>query len=378
MNIAFFESITPYWVNLQEHLYTKHGFNMYFIKKEYLGYDMDDLISMTTFIPHYFAEESKRPGISMNKSKNIWRFRELFQILKENNPDLVISVEFSLLTVQLILLKYLTFRKYKVIVRTDDSFYLIKHGWSIKHIIARKIVSKFTDAFILCDKRVYDLYIGEKYPSIFFPIIQDDIMFRKKLVDALAPSNSYIDDYGLLGKKVVLFVGRLIELKNVGLIIKSLNRLNRQDIVFVVVGSGDGSKDDRERLWKEEASKSCQKVFFVGQLTGQDLLAWYNVANVLVLPSIREAFGAVVNEALLAGCECIVSDAAGSASIIEDGVNGYVFESNNIEDLTSKLQRTLECNPCSFRNTIRDSKMLFSFKQIIEDVDECLSKLKKK
>ena len=86
MNVAFFESITPYWVSLQDYLYKKYNFNMYFIKREYLNYDMDELRSCISFNPNYLALENVHPEVSMNKSKNSWRIKELYRIIKENKP----------------------------------------------------------------------------------------------------------------------------------------------------------------------------------------------------------------------------------------------------------------------------------------------------
>ena len=375
MNVAFFESITPYWVSLQEYLYKQHNFNMYFIKREYLNYDMDALKSGISFTPNYLALENINPEISMNKSKNSWRIKELYRIIKENKPNLVLTVEFSLLTIQLILIKYLTFKNYKIIIRTDDSYFLMQHGWTFKHVIARNFVSYFSDAFILCDKRVYDIYEQKDKMSIYFPIIQDEKVLRQNLQLSIPISNKYIEDNNLLGKKVILFVGRLIELKNVGILIDALRRIKDDDVVLVVVGSGDGSPDDREREWKNQAIQSEMDVIFTGHLTGTDLIAWYNIANVLVLPSLREAFGAVVNEALVAGCSCIVSDAAGSASIIKNRQNGYVFESNNIDDLQQCLIKCLNCDKLQYIECLRENKMLFTFNEILTNVGKKITRI---
>ena len=375
MNVAFFESITPYWASLQEYLYKEYDFNMYFIKREYLNYDMNELRSCVSFKPNYLALENVHPEVSMNKSKNSWRIRELYRIIKENKPKLVLSVEFSLLTIQLILIRYLTFKKYKIIIRTDDSHYLMQHGWTFKHVLARKLVSYFSDAFILCDKRVYDRYKGENKLSMYFPIIQDERILREKLQSSIPISNKYINDYHLLGKRVVLFVGRLIELKNVGILIEALRRINDDEVVLVIVGGGDGSTDDREAEWKNKAYQSGREVIFTGHLTGADLIAWYNVANVLVLPSLREAFGAVVNEALVAGSNCIVSDAAGSASIIKNGQNGYVFESNNIDDLQQCLIKCLDCDKLQYIECLRENKMLFTFNEILTNVGKKITRI---
>ena len=78
-------------------------------------------------------------------------------------------------------------------------------------------------------------------------------------------------------------------------------------------------------------------VLFTGRLEGESLNVWYDLANTLVLASYREAFGAVTNEALLAGCYVLVSNRAGSACLVEEGVNGYTFSPTNEGELAEKM-----------------------------------------
>ena len=99
---------------------------------------------------------------------------------------------------------------------------------------------------------------------------------------------------------------------------------------------------------------------FTGKKTGLELLAWYLLADVFVLPSLQEAFGAVVNEALMAGCPAVVSSAAGASSLINER-NGAVFASDSRDDLSACLQRLLEAAPYREEIGLRDSLMPFTF-----------------
>ena len=76
-------------------------------------------------------------------------------------------------------------------------------------------------------------------------------------------------------------------------------------------------------------------------MTGKDLYAWYYLADLFVLPSQFEPFGAVVNEALVAGCFVIVSDKVGAASLINSS-NGSIFESNNEKQLAEEIGKGLK------------------------------------
>ena len=66
---------------------------------------------------------------------------------------------------------------------------------------------------------------------------------------------------------------------------------------------------------------------------------WYNIAHCFILASYKEAFGAVTNEALLAGCWCLISNKAGSQCLVEEGVNGYTFNPMDEDELVEKMEK---------------------------------------
>lgn len=78
----------------------------------------------------------------------------------------------------------------------------------------------------------------------------------------------------------------------------------------------------------------------------EDLPAVLAGFGCLVLPSIREAWGLVVHEAGAAGMPVIVSDVAGaSVHLVQDGYNGYVFESENADVLARAMRRYADLTP---------------------------------
>jgi glycosyltransferase involved in cell wall biosynthesis len=66
------------------------------------------------------------------------------------------------------------------------------------------------------------------------------------------------------------------------------------------------------------------------------------LADVLVLPSRWDGWGMVVNEALTAGVPVIVSDRCGAADLIQHGVNGFVFRSEDVDGLRQCLRKFLD------------------------------------
>jgi glycosyltransferase involved in cell wall biosynthesis len=78
-----------------------------------------------------------------------------------------------------------------------------------------------------------------------------------------------------------------------------------------------------------------------GAVTIQDLALEYDHADAFVLPSVEDGFGLVTLEAMRAGLPVVVSDQAGSAEVVEDGVNGFVVPARDVDALASRLDLLL-------------------------------------
>jgi UDP-glucose:(heptosyl)LPS alpha-1,3-glucosyltransferase len=68
-----------------------------------------------------------------------------------------------------------------------------------------------------------------------------------------------------------------------------------------------------------------------------DIRQYYSLADVVVLPSLREAFGMSILEAMACGLPVVVSPAAGVACLIEEGKSGFV--AGDVRTLNSALIR---------------------------------------
>jgi glycosyltransferase involved in cell wall biosynthesis len=90
------------------------------------------------------------------------------------------------------------------------------------------------------------------------------------------------------------------------------------------------------------AAYGLPHVRFAGFRTQSELAAFYALADILVLPSLWESWGLVVNEAMNAGCAIVASDRVGSAhDLVQDGVNGYRVKPDPGQ-LAGCLQRLLQ------------------------------------
>jgi starch synthase len=79
------------------------------------------------------------------------------------------------------------------------------------------------------------------------------------------------------------------------------------------------------------------KLFRHGPLSQTDLARMFSGMDVLVLPSVEEAFGLVVAQALNCGVPCVVSDRVGAADLIKDGENGTIVPFGDVPALLAAL-----------------------------------------
>ena len=259
----------------------------------------------------------------------------LRKLLSDNRPEIVFSQEYSLIT-----LKLMQLRKqfgYKLVAICDDSMDMIGgNDFSATHTLARKIVPRYLDNIILHSPDVLEWYRERFGKGVLMPIIADDALMRERLAASVPDSSRIVGEYGLEGKKIILFVGRLVGLKNIPRLIEAYAAV-RDRARLVIVGYGP------ERASLEALSASLGlDVIFTGALFGNDLLAWYNIADVLALPSTQEAFGAVTGEALTCGCRVMVSSRAGSASLVREGENGLVVDPCKVESMSQALATLLD------------------------------------
>lgn len=144
-----------------------------------------------------------------------------------------------------------------------------------------------------------------------------------------------------------LFVGLLSEGKGIDLLLRAFRTVRREHPSATLTVVGDGPM--REQLQSLAASLGvADAVVFPGAANIDQLAAHYLSASCLILPSRSEAWGLVVNEALSYGCPAIVSAHCGCApDLIAEGKTGYVFSTNDAENLAAKMTQLVDDMRCT-------------------------------
>lgn len=142
-----------------------------------------------------------------------------------------------------------------------------------------------------------------------------------------------------------LYVGRLSPEKNVDGLIRGFAEYRRKGGEWSLVIAGDG----RERPFLEALASALDlshAVRFVGHQPSSGLVPYYAFARCFVLPSKREPWGLVVNEAMAAGLPVIVSSRCGCAEdLVLEASNGYVFDPQRPQELEAALNAVARAAP---------------------------------
>ena len=127
--------LAPYRVDYYNTLYNKYNFLNFFQTRNYKGHLFTEkqMLKLCSFEPKFLN------CISLPGSRNI--AKGLYGIIKSNKPEFVIAPEFSLLTLQIILLKIFFQFNYRIIIKSDDSYSMIKNGgFTWIHSVARALL----------------------------------------------------------------------------------------------------------------------------------------------------------------------------------------------------------------------------------------------
>lgn len=221
-----------------------------------------------------------------------------------------------------------------------------------------------------CRSKSYAEYVQtelklKKLPFICYSGIPDDL--------AELTEREYADRK-FQNKPVYLYVGRLVEYKNVDVIIEALHEYyGEKPFEFHIVGSG-AEMDNLKSL--VERYKIDKNVTFHGQVPREKVFELMKEATYFVMVSKHETFGMVYIEAMLAGCVTIAGKGGGVDGVIIDGVNGFLSTEGSVNDLVSTFLRISTKNEnelVGLRQNAMQTALTFSDKNVAEkylqDVD---------
>ncbi|MCB9982969.1 MAG: glycosyltransferase family 4 protein [Rhodospirillales bacterium] len=147
------------------------------------------------------------------------------------------------------------------------------------------------------------------------------------------------------GTNIVMLPGRITRWKGHSVLVEALERIHREDLFCVIIGSDQGRKEYRKELDEQIASLGLEgHVRIVDHCN--DMPAAYMLATVVVCPSTDpEGFGRVPVEAQAMGRPIVAADHGGAQETIVRGQTGWLVEPGNSAALADAIEDALALSP---------------------------------
>jgi glycosyltransferase involved in cell wall biosynthesis len=193
--------------------------------------------------------------------------------------------------------------------------------------------------------QILDEVLGFESGAVIQPMGVDTSVFahRDASLDGAAPPT----EAAAFSEGYLLFVGRLIEIKGVEYLVRSLPRVLERfpGIGLVIVGDGP----ERARIQGEIKRLGLEApVQLLGRLPHSEVVRYLHHCRVAVVPSIVDGAGrtegmpTTVIESMAAGCRVVGSAVDGIPDIIRHGENGWLCRDKDPADLAEKILAALE------------------------------------
>lgn len=179
--------------------------------------------------------------------------------------------------------------------------------------------------FLWKNKKLTLLYISDICKNMLISYIPSNVnmVYLPDPVDLASQGSVTIVD-----NEYYLYLGRLSPEKGIVLFCDAISELGLKGLVV-----GDG-------YLRKELEKKYPQIQFVGWASGEKKERCMKSAKALVFPSFwAETYGLVIAEAKSYGIPCIVPNKCAASEQIEDGQNGYIFETGNLNSLKSAIKK---------------------------------------
>jgi 1,2-diacylglycerol 3-alpha-glucosyltransferase len=188
-----------------------------------------------------------------------------------------------------------------------------------------------------CKKELIETKLIEKDINVLPFLIDTKVFYPLEKLDNKLNQRSYL---------TILFVGRLAKEKNIDEIIELYKKISNKIKVLVVI-CGHGPYEDELK----EKTKDLN-FMFIGKVKYEELIIYYNMADVFINPSTTETMGFTTLEAMACKLLVVGRNAIGTCDIIKHNKTGFIY--NNLNELT-KLILNINKNKNKYNKIIENA-----------------------
>ena len=145
------------------------------------------------------------------------------------------------------------------------------------------------------------------------------------------------EQYGIFEKRVVLGVGQLIDRKGWDVLLEAAQGIPMDVGIYIIGGT---VTEEYRRLINQYGLRS---IHFIPFMEKEELSDYYMLSDLFILPTREDIWGLVINEAMAHGLPVITTKSClAGLELIEDGVNGFLVDRDNVTALADRMNRLLQ------------------------------------
>lgn len=245
--------------------------------------------------------------------------------------------------------------------------------------VALRLLFAVTSGFLVigrANRAFFDAHGVSRARQFFTPYSVDNEFFsqQRRAVHGtrqeLRRRHGWSDDVVVVG-----FAGKLVAPKGVSTLIDAVADLQNDGlrVGLLLVGAGQAS----EALKQHAQSRAVDKAVFAGFKNQTELAPCYICMDLFVLPSHRETWGLVLNEAMLFGLPVLATNAVGAThDLVEEGKNGYVFDVGDVDGLAGHLRHLIGSAETRHRFGIHSETVVrrYSYDVCVQGIRDALAR----
>ncbi len=231
-----------------------------------------------------------------------------------------------------------------ITLRSGTTRFSEENPYFLKTLLKR-IYIKFSNSYVAygSDAKEFLCGLGANPTKIMIEYDTVDVAKLKCIVkennciDAISRENLK-QLAGYKSKKIFLYVGQLIQRKNVSALIEAFNIVSqeRNNICLIIIGGGDQSA----ALKKVAQSEN---IHFTGPLPSEEVYRYYSIADFICIPSIKDPYPLVMNEGMSFGCVPVVSRNCGnSIDLLTPDDKFIIMNPNDRKEIALKISEADE------------------------------------
>jgi glycosyltransferase involved in cell wall biosynthesis len=248
----------------------------------------------------------------------------------------------------------------------------LKTGWkqSLKNAGLKNILFPRISYFLNIGTQNKLFYQSLGIPDsriLFIPYSVDNNRFREEKRNYAAQIQQLRSNLGIAeADRVILYSGKYMPKKKPLDLLNAYIQLNKPDCWLILVGEGE-LRVEMEALI---AKHNLNKVILTGFVNQSQIAEYYAISDVFVMCStIGETWGLSVNEAMNFDLPIIVSDQTGCAvDLVKPGINGYLFETGNVNNLAIQLNKILYDRQLTWSTTSQNVVDEYSYATIAKNI----------